>query len=78
VTDNNYFSELQLNLRHKSAWESQNTPAGCVYMLTVEDIIARMDEYDVDRTTLVARRSTGVTVPIRDAVLTSTQTRSME
>lgn len=36
-------------------WKSQNTPAGCEYMVyTVEDVLARMDEYDIDRTTLVA------------------------
>lgn len=36
-------------------WESQNTPSGCEYMVyTVEDVLARMDEHDIDRTTLIA------------------------
>jgi L-fuconolactonase len=36
-------------------WKSQNTPGGCEYMVyTAEDVLARMDEYDIDRTTLVA------------------------
>lgn len=36
-------------------WKSQNSPSGCEHMVyTVDDVLTRMDENDVDKATLVA------------------------